>query len=190
MAGVAAGLGILLTILARSQLFTVAVAGESMAPALLPDEIVLCTRVWPKRWLRPGAIAVLRGYGGVSAERSIAGAADALLIKRIAHCPGSTVAISPADVATVPACYRGWTTRLVTSSRGSEWNLVLRGDEVFVMSDRRDNGLDSRTFGPVPMRALVGLVVRRVETRALDGGDSTRVGKPTSLIASREAGPG
>src|SRR6266568_9278324 len=147
--GVATGLLLLIAVLARSHLFTVIVAGDSMEPGLAANEAVLCTRTWPKHWLKPGAIAVIQGYGGVRSNRSFGGHAGALLIKRVTHGPRDTVVVSALDVERVPACYAAWTSRLVRSSQGAECTLTLGETEVFVMADRRDTGLDSRSFGPV-----------------------------------------
>lgn len=43
-----------------------------------------------------------------------------------------------------------------------EVDLVVGTDEVYALGDNRDNSLDSRTFGPIPAKDIVGKLILRV----------------------------
>ncbi len=110
-----------------------------------------------------------------TAQRLRYGAADGPYIKRVVALPGDEVSMRnfvltvkprgeayaltefelarrPYDVA-VPQVSPLWDERLPFS--GNMEPLVLSEDECFVVSDDRSNTNDSRTWGPVPVRAVV-----------------------------------
>ena len=97
----------------------VAVAEESMKPALAPGDWLLIDPT-PDRWPRRGAVVVVR-----EPDSGI------LAIKRVAARPGDRVGTGPASV-------------------------LLAEDEAWLLGDNRDRSVDSRSYGPVPLNALVG----------------------------------
>jgi len=97
----------------------VAVAEESMAPALAPGDWLLLDPTC-RRWPRRGAIVVFHEPD-----------TNLLAIKRVAAHPGDRVRISAGILHLAP-------------------------DEAWLLGDNAAVSLDSRTYGPVPLDALVG----------------------------------
>lgn len=54
-------------------------------------------------------------------------------------------------------CSYSWTSRLLPSEGDEAGSRILETQVVFVMADRREDGFDSRCFGPVPIKALAGI---------------------------------
>lgn len=138
------------------------VQGTSMFPALHDGDWVLVFRYWPHLWLRRGQIVlvqpessrVLPGSVGTKAGRT-------LFIKRIAGMPGNKVvryeqelgvrafALSVPGVAQVP----------------SGLTYDIPPGHIFVQSDNPSLSIDSRVWGPLELRSVIGVVVRVLPTR-------------------------
>jgi signal peptidase I len=128
---VAAGVVALLA-LARLAVRVVTVSGTSMEPGLLAGSRVLALRRWPRRWLRPGQVVLLRGMRGAGP--------DGLMVKRIAR-----LLTGPEDRSYV---------RL-----DGPWMAVDHARAtMFVLGDNPES-TDSRRWGPVPVEAVAGLVL-------------------------------
>jgi signal peptidase I len=133
----------------RARFYRVAVAGESMTPALAEGDFLIVRRGPP----RAGEAA----FGQIVAARA---PNDRLLLKRVVGLPGESlrvgtavqvngrVLIEPyAHGATPPQQYRGLNR--------------LADDEYFLLGDRRDASSDSRDFGPVQRSAIEGVALLR-----------------------------
>ncbi|MGW6918019.1 S26 family signal peptidase [Kitasatospora sp. NPDC054939] len=137
----AAGAALLLLALAllRTALSVIVVSGPSMAPALRPGQRVLVLRRGFAR-LRTGRIVVVAPTdlppGGPAGRRP-----ERLLVKRLAARAGEPV---PEPVrAAVPAGQ-------------------VPGGHVVLLGDNPAFSTDSRTWGAVPARNVVGVVLDRV----------------------------
>ncbi len=133
------------------------ISGESMMPNFQDGEFILVDRLsyivaTPQR----GDVVILQFPGDPDRRK---------FIKRVIGLPGETVKIDnnavfvngrQLDEAYLPK----FTPVAPNLSR------VLRSDEVFVMGDNRPNSDDSRFFGPVPKRNLIGV------SRAVLSGDA------------------
>jgi len=143
----------------RMALLTVVAHGSSMEPWLRSGETVLATRWWPKRWLWRGAVVLFKGYGGV------VGFGEPWLIKRISHLPGETVVVRSADMPEGYPPSPG--IRPGESGLPDKREFLVGPDEIFLLADN-PMARDSRTWGPVPMSAVEGLVLRKLSVPVRD----------------------
>ena len=110
----------------------------SMYPTLAPGEYVLCDRfAYRKRAPARGDVVLARGLAG-----------GATVVKRVVGVPGDRVELdsgalvvngTPARESAIPDECGSW---------------PLGDDEWFLLGDAMDLSTDSRTFGPVPRRAI------------------------------------
>ena len=139
-------------LLVRGRLTRVEVAGQSMAPALLPGDFLL---------LRRGPPPPDRAYGLIVATVDPRPEGESrLLLKRIVGLPGESLRVVGGVLVN--------TRRLVEPYAQGDAPIVddhglqrLAEDAYFVLGDNRAASIDSRDFGPVPRARLEGVVVGR-----------------------------
>jgi signal peptidase I len=123
------------------------VEGRSMQPRLIDGERILVDKISPMLGvLRRGDIIVFRSP--LDGRR--------VLVKRVIGLPGETIAISRGVVLVggrpLDEIYLDESVLL-----DQDLNSVLLGDgEYFVLGDHRNDSEDSRVWGPVPRRLIVG----------------------------------
>ena len=127
------------------------VAGHSMEPTLIENDLLLVSRRFPDRG-RParGDIVLFRD--------PLMGVDD---IKRVCGLPGELVELVGGaliiDGASLNEPYA--TARASGGSNRGSWS--LSEDDYIVLGDNRDDSRDSRAFGPVYRSSIVGRVWRR-----------------------------
>lgn len=138
--GLLSGFGVLLlvglglAVFVQSNFRTVVVTGDSMLPRLHGgDRLLVSKAYWIVGSIERGDIVVIK-----RAED------EDFSIKRVHRLGGETV-----DWRNVP----------------EDWHLAngpyrVPSDAVFVLGDNRRVSVDSRTYGPVPTREVIGKVVR------------------------------
>lgn len=149
------------------------VDGPSMMPTLANNDRLLVWKV-PKTWARltNGNYTPNRGDVVIFVENSVATYGQdpgKQLIKRVIALPGERVVVKD-DKVTVyndehPKGFNPDKTlpygKVIQETSGNV-DLVVPKNEVFVLGDNRANSLDSRAFGPVADRDIVGKLILRV----------------------------
>lgn len=161
----------LLVVLARLLLFIVEVQGQSMTPTLLPGDRVLALRFWPGRRLRRGQIVVTH-YLDTRPMRQPDDLSEQKYIKRVTGLPGDTITVSgnvPFPPPQLPA--------INEPPKPRTWRVPP--GHYFVQGDSW--GLDSRIVGPLPFRALRGVVIMKLKRRVEHTNQSAplEIPKPT-----------
>jgi signal peptidase I len=128
------------------------VSGASMEPTLSSGDYLIIDQLSyrfekPKRY----DVAVFRYPNNPSK----------FYIKRIIGLPGETVNISGGDITIINENHPdGFTVTEPYLAAGStfsdDFSVTLDEDEYFVLGDNRDSSADSRTWGALPKRFLVG----------------------------------
>jgi signal peptidase I len=123
-----------------------AVDGDSMRPSFADgDRVVVEKLAAPGR----GDVIVLRSQGLTLIKRVVAVAGDTIEVRGCRAVVNGTVAAEPG----VDRSH----TRRDPSCRMPR--VRVPAGTVFVMGDNRDDSLDSRAFGPVPLDDVIGHVV-------------------------------
>jgi signal peptidase I len=125
------------------------VDGPSMQPTLHTSEYILVDKVEyflhsPQR----GDIIVFQAPPNPSED----------YVKRVIGVPGDTVVVTPDGIVTVDgvALDESYVADHVAETDGKTETWQLGPDQYFVMGDNRGNSSDSRFFGPVPRKNIVG----------------------------------
>lgn len=141
------------------------VRGSSMVPTLHNNDRIFVSRVTYKlRSPQRGDIIVLNSPENKEIE----------FVKRIIGIPGDTIKIDGCEEPFNTSCdlyvndqqlkenYIKDKTQLYENSRYREGqSFTIPAGMVFVMGDNRTGSLDSRIFGPVDMKSIVGVVFFR-----------------------------
>ncbi len=133
------------------------VDGHSMEPTFYEQDRLVVSRAHyllgsPQR----GDILVFNSLVPSEAERGI------MLIKRVVGLPGETVQLIDQRVhIDGEALDESYTKEPCRARSCGDASWELGEDEYFVMGDNRNNSRDSRRFGTVPLRKIVGQVIFR-----------------------------
>lgn len=139
-------------LLLRGRLLRVEVAGDSMAPALLPGDFLLLRRGPPPRTGAFGQIVATPDPRAAAGER--------LLLKRIVGLPGEALRVGGGVQVNGRRLLEPY-------AHGNDPPAQHRGvqrlgaDSYFLLGDHRAASTDSRDFGPVPSARLQGTAVLR-----------------------------
>lgn len=128
------------------------VEGESMVPTLHPNEYVLIDKVsymcvpWAEAcWGQPERGDIVVFHYPLGTERDF--------IKRVIGMPGETVSIA-GGVVSVNG--QPLTEPYIAAPAQTNNTWTLAPDQFFVMGDNRNNSSDSRSWGPLDKKFLVG----------------------------------
>lgn len=136
-------------LLARTCLLVITVQGQSMAPTLQEWDRVLAIRPLQRSWIQKDRIVLFRQ--SLSDE-----APDDLLlslhIKRVVALAGEAYRSS-----IHPMGYSEHVTQ-----EGQEYLWQIPQDHILVCGDNCEQSIDSRSWGPLPLRNVRGIVVKKL----------------------------
>lgn len=132
---------------------TVVVQGRSMLPTLRDGDYYLLNRLtYHYRDPRRDELVVLRDPGH-----------NDCAVKRIVGLPNETVRITGGEVFVNgqkrQEVFLASGTRTLCPLQG-ELEMKLGSDQYFVLGDNRPQSEDSRSYGPVPRRQILGMIAR------------------------------
>ena len=137
------------------------VAGHSMEPLLLEDDLILATRRFPQSG-RPQRGDVVAFHEPHTSEISV---------KRVCGLPNETVALTDSalivDGQPIPESYIATATGGAGRYGDMQW--TLGPDDYILLGDNRGDSLDSRAYGPVPRSAIIGRAWYRYAPAARSG---------------------
>jgi signal peptidase I len=132
----------------------VQVVGESMVPTLYDSQQYLLNRlVYLFREPKRTDVVVLKDpqEKGFAVKRIIAGAGDRVDLR------GGKVYVNGRRLSEPYLLPNTPTFPYFTEK---EQTVLLGKDQYFVLGDNRNNSADSRTYGPVPRRSILGVIIR------------------------------
>lgn len=151
------------------------VDGPSMNPTLHNGDRLVIWKT-PRTWARITGNPYIPNRGDiiVFVERGLVGAdgSDKQLIKRVIGVPGDRIVIKDGKLTVYnnehPQGFNPDTTlpygegKSLRISRDEDIDERLGANQLFVMGDNRDNSLDSRVFGPLDTKDVIGKLVLRL----------------------------
>ncbi len=133
---------------------SVQVVGESMAPTLYDSQQYLLNRmIYHFRDPKRSDVVVLKDpqVKGFAVKRIIAGAGDRVDLRSGKVYVNGRRLSEPYLLPNTPT-FPNYTEK--------EKTIFLGKDQYFVLGDNRNNSADSRIYGPVPRRSILGLIIR------------------------------
>jgi signal peptidase I len=149
---VGAGLAFLLLGL-RAMLLVVKVQNQSMLPTLADGDRALAVRRYPHVWLRKGQVVLVCWPWPVPSP-STGPFGCVPFIKRIVGLPGETVTLA------VPTLFKRGSDGEFRPTATEQRTYQVPPGHVFVCGDNLEGIEDSRLWGPIPLQAVIGLVLR------------------------------
>lgn len=148
--------------LARATLVVVTVVGQSMTPALQTGDRVLVLRYWPSGRLRIGHIVLVWPWG--MAPSGPKPFSETPYIKRIIGLPGDTLVTSLVELNDF---HRRRESAAHDSNGQRVWHIPP--GHVFVRGDNPLRGFDSLSWGPIPFRGVLGIVIKTLPRKVGSG---------------------
>ena len=143
------GLFFLVAVGAYATMQRVTVDGRSMEPTLHSGDALIAWKLMPGDKLHVDDVIVFRDQNGAE------------LIKRIVFLQNPQGTLAPPTLVQIPGSVRPWKSLFLEYNQD-----VAKGrrpkpgpdDTIYVMGDNTDNSEDSRVFGPISLKQVVGRV--------------------------------
>ena len=131
------------------------VPGSAMAPRLCSGDLVLFSRF--ERGTAAGQVVLYRQDGTLRLGRIAARGGDTVTVTDtgVLIINGSTVAEPDITTPTQPV------------EGGPDYPVTLAEDELFLLCDARTTGADSRLYGPIPQRQVLGTALAALRRSGL-----------------------
>jgi signal peptidase I len=141
-------------LISRFLVQSVQVVGRSMVPTLYDSQHYLLNRwVYHLHAPRHSDVVVLRDPSD-----------NGFSVKRIIATPGDSIHLKDGSVfingCKLNEAYLAPGTPTFTDSKYRDQLILCGKDQYFVLGDNRLNSIDSRAYGPVPRRNILGLIIR------------------------------
>lgn len=136
-------------------LMVVVVEGRSMSPTLEPGDRVIAVRHWPARWLRRGDIVLVWPWHVPSSGARFPEVRP--FIKRVVGLSGEVFPPTGNDANTNNGLFYP-----NTDGQFQQRTWYIPAGALFVCGDNRSDSLDSRRWGPLPLKNVLGVVVRKL----------------------------
>ena len=158
--GVALLIAVVATLSLSQYAVVLRVESDSMAPTIAVGDLVVSTRLQSEA-IERGGIYVFNDPGGWSdtvAQHTGRASVAPIFIKRVIGLPGERVACCDADGritvdgAPLDEDYLESDARLASILA---FDVLVPDDELFMLGDARENSIDSRYLGTVPIGSLV-----------------------------------
>lgn len=133
----------------RTLLIVITVQGQSMAPTLEDGDRVLALRPLRRRWIQKGQIVLFK-QADLDEEADVSFLS--VHIKRVVALSGEQYHSS-----VNPLGYNEYVT-----GEGQAYIWHIPQDYLFVCGDNREQSIDSRNWGPLPLRNVRGIVVKKL----------------------------
>lgn len=136
-------------LLARTCLLVITVQGQSMAPALREGDRILAVRPLRQRWIQKGQIVLFRQslFDEAGDDSPLS-----LHIKRVVALAGEIYRSSTHPL--------GYSEHVTQVEQAYLWQIPP--GHIFVCGDNREQSIDSRSWGPVSLRNVRGIMVKRL----------------------------
>ncbi|MBI2285836.1 signal peptidase I [Candidatus Saccharibacteria bacterium] len=148
------------------------VDGQSMEPTLQDNDRLVVDK-WQRSWARITHNNYIPNRGNIiifnQGGLDFAGSASKQLIKRVIGLPGERVVVANGKITIYnksspsgfnPDVSGGY--KLSTTVTAGSVDITLGVDEIFVSGDNRANSEDSRYFGPIKAKQIVGKLGFRI----------------------------
>ncbi|WP_165422895.1 signal peptidase I [Ktedonosporobacter rubrisoli] len=146
-------------LLFRTIFLVITVEGASMLPLLQHGDRLLVLRHFGIRQLRKGEVVIIKPPAEIQKGFASGEPAQVYYVKRLVALAGETVT----DTLPVSLQAKMPVTREAEGQvepRLKSWQVPAK--HIFVCGDNRQNSLDSRTWGPLPQRSIVGIMLRKL----------------------------
>lgn len=148
-----------LIFLLRSALLVIVIHGESMAPTLRQGDRILVLRRFLAGRLRKGQMVIITMPGEQEGLSRAPDTAQRYYVKRAVALAGESFTATGSALS-----YSEHIFSMEGQEKLQSW--LIPAGHVFVCGDNRQGSIDSRMWGPLPLRNIVGVMLMKLSPLA------------------------